>query len=30
MNGMQGKSIMNMKTRTLYVSGKDGEDTNME
>jgi len=30
MNGMQGKSNMDMKTRNLFVSGKDGEDINME
>ena len=30
MNGMQGKSIMDMKRRTLFVSGKDVEDMNME
>ena len=30
MNWMKGKSIMDMKTRALFVSGKDGEDMNME
>jgi len=30
MNGMQGKSIVDMKRRTLFVSGKDREDMNME
>jgi len=30
MNGMQGKSIMDMKRGTLFVDGKDREDMNME
>jgi len=30
MNGMQGKSIMDMKRRTLFVDWKDREDMNME